>query len=41
MLAKLTVVIISQYVHLSNDYLVLLKLTRCYISISQENWKKK
>ena len=38
MLTKLTVVIIWQYIHLPNHYVVHLGLIQCYLSlISQEN----
>lgn len=41
MLTNLTVIIISQYIHTTNHYLVGLKLMQCYIStISQLNCKK-
>lgn len=34
MLANLTVVIILQYLNVSNQHLVRIKLTQCYISIT-------
>ena len=40
-LTNLIVVIISQYIHISNHYVVHLKLTQCYMSIiSQWSCKK-
>ena len=34
MLIKLSVVIISQYIHMSNHYVVYLKLIQCYMSMT-------
>ena len=40
-LTELTVIIISQYIHISNHYVVYFKLIQCYMSIIYEwNWRK-
>ena len=40
MLTELTVVIFSQYIHVSYHYVIHLKLIRCYISITYSSIKK-
>ena len=41
MLTKLTVVIISQYIHISSHYVVYLKLIQYYMSVIAQKMRKK
>ena len=40
MMTKLIVEVLSQYIHMSNHYVVLLKLIQCYMSIISQAGKK-